>query len=144
MVTPKVGKPELRFLCSAHSLMVLYIYEKFHEKYLTFFNLQSGHKYMVEIATFNVQRAVTPKVTRVTVHQFCTLSHGALNLCKVSSKCLLWGFQLTERTLVRGRNGYFQYLGCSKGRNSKDRLTRVVVLVLCTSFHGALHLWEIS
>ena len=29
------------------------------------FNLQSGHKYMVEMATFNVQRAITPKVGKV-------------------------------------------------------------------------------
>ena len=26
------------------------------------FNLQSGHKYMVEMAMFNVRRAITPKV----------------------------------------------------------------------------------
>ena len=28
----------------------------------TVFNLQSGHKYMVEMAMFKVQRAITPKV----------------------------------------------------------------------------------
>ena len=28
----------------------------------TVFNLQSGHEYMVEMAKFNVQRAITPKV----------------------------------------------------------------------------------
>ena len=33
-----------------------------------------------------------------------------------------------ERTGVHSRNGYFQYLLCSKGRNSKSRLTRVMVL----------------
>ena len=27
----------------------------------TVFNLQSGHEYMVEMAMFNVQRAITPK-----------------------------------------------------------------------------------
>ena len=30
-ITPKVGKPELQFMCSAHPLMVLYICVKFHE-----------------------------------------------------------------------------------------------------------------
>ena len=30
-ITPKVGKPELRFMCSASRLLVLYICEKFHE-----------------------------------------------------------------------------------------------------------------
>ena len=29
-ITPKVGKPELWFLCSVHHLMVLYISVKFH------------------------------------------------------------------------------------------------------------------
>ena len=28
----------------------------------TVFNLQSGHEYMVEMAVFNVQRAITPKL----------------------------------------------------------------------------------
>ena len=30
VITPKVGKPGLRFMCSAHHLLVFYI-EKFHE-----------------------------------------------------------------------------------------------------------------
>ena len=30
-ITPKVGKPELRFMCSALCLIVLYICVKFHE-----------------------------------------------------------------------------------------------------------------
>ena len=37
-----------------------------------------------------------------------------------------------------------QYLQCSKGRNSKCRLTRVMVLVFCTSSGNASHLCEIS
>ena len=35
---PKVGKPELHFLCSAHCLMVLYICEKFHN------NISNGYQ----------------------------------------------------------------------------------------------------
>ena len=31
VITPKVGKPELRFMCYAHRLMVLYIGVKYHE-----------------------------------------------------------------------------------------------------------------
>ena len=53
-------------------------------------------------------------------------------------------FQLIEQTLVDGRNGYFQYLQCLKGCNSKSRVTRVMVLIFCTSSHSALHLWESS
>ena len=30
-ITPKVGKPELRFMCSAHCIIVLYIAVKFCE-----------------------------------------------------------------------------------------------------------------
>ena len=31
IISPKVGKPEIRFLCSAHRLMVLYICVNFRE-----------------------------------------------------------------------------------------------------------------
>ena len=41
------------------------------------FNLQSGHEYMVEMAVFNVQRAITQKVG---VPEFCTSSYDALHL----------------------------------------------------------------
>ena len=40
-------------------------------------------------------------------------------------------FQLIELTRVHSRSGYFQNLLCSKGRNSKSRLTRVTVFVFC-------------
>ena len=43
--------------------MVLHICEKFHKKISEkVFNLQSGLKYMVKMAMFNVERAVTPKI----------------------------------------------------------------------------------
>ena len=77
-ITPKVGKPELRFMCSAHRLKVLYICVNFHEN--------------------------------------------------------------IERTGVHSRNGYFHYLQCLKGRNSKSRLTRVTFFVFCMLSHGAIHL----
>ena len=83
------------------------------------------------------------RLTRVTILVFCTSSHDALHLCEVSSKYLN-GFQLTEWTRGHSRNGYFQYLLCSKGCNWKSRLTRVTFYVFCTLSHGALHLWEVS
>ena len=44
---------------------------------------------MVEMAMFNVQREISPKVAiRVTVHEFCTSYHRAFKLCEVSSKYL--------------------------------------------------------
>ena len=38
---------------------------------------------------------------------FCTLSHGALHLCKFLEN-ISQGFQLTEQTCVHGGNGYVQ------------------------------------
>ena len=56
----------------------------------TVFKLQSRQEYMVEMATLNVQRAITPnsRQTRVTVHVFCMLSHSVLHLCSVLWKYL--------------------------------------------------------
>ena len=39
-ITPKAGKPELRFMCSACRFLVLHICVKFHE------NMSSGFKVM--------------------------------------------------------------------------------------------------
>ena len=39
---------------------------------------------MVEMAMFNVQRAMIPKEGKaVTIHVVCILSHGGLHLCEV-------------------------------------------------------------
>ena len=38
-ITPKVEKPELRFMCSAHRLMVFNICVKFHENMLSSFKV---------------------------------------------------------------------------------------------------------
>ena len=52
-------------------------------KYLKrFFNLHSGHEYMVEMALFNVQRTITPKVSNQS-YDSCSL-HVVLHLCEVS------------------------------------------------------------
>ena len=48
--------------------------------YQTVFNLQSRHKDMVGMATFKSRQTI------VTIHEFCTSSHRALNLCEVLSK----------------------------------------------------------
>ena len=72
-MTPKVRKPELRFMCSARRLMVFNVCVKFQE------NMSSGFKIMERTRKIvNTQRAITPKVekTRVTVHVFCMSSHG--------------------------------------------------------------------
>ena len=38
-ITPKEGKPELRFICSARHLMAFNIYVKFHENMSSSFRL---------------------------------------------------------------------------------------------------------
>ena len=50
-------------------------------------------------------------------------------------------FQVTQLTQIYYGNHYFL---SSKGHNSKRRLTRVTVLVFCTSSHDDLHLCEVS
>ena len=41
-ITPEVGKPELRFMCSACCFMVFNICVKFHENMSSGFNLTVG------------------------------------------------------------------------------------------------------
>ena len=89
----------------------------------------------------NVQRAVTPKA-------------GNSELCLCFAQCIMViyicikfhenisnSFQVTEWTQIYYRNLYFQG---SKGQSSKSRLTRVTVLVFCTSCHDGLDLCEVS
>ena len=45
-ITPKVGKPELPFMCSARRLMVFDVCVKFHE------NMSSGFKVMERTRKF--------------------------------------------------------------------------------------------
>ena len=52
-VTPKAGNSELRFLCFANSIMVIYICIKFREN-ISVFKLQNGHKYISEAVSMLV------------------------------------------------------------------------------------------
>ena len=54
---------------------------------------------MVEMAIFNIQRAITLKVgkTRVTVNVFCMSSHG-VNICVKFHENMSSGFKIMERT----------------------------------------------
>ena len=51
--------------------------------------LLSGHKYMVEMAMFNVQRVITPQADKPELHFMCSAhslmraSHGVLHWCEV-------------------------------------------------------------
>ena len=46
-ITPKVGKPELRFMCSACHLMVLNVCVKFHENMSSGFNVMERTQIML-------------------------------------------------------------------------------------------------
>ena len=63
--------------------MVLYICVRFHENILNGFNFHSGHKYMVEMAMFNVQRAITPKLGIPELRLMCS-ARRALHFPEVS------------------------------------------------------------
>ena len=83
---------------------------------------------MVEMDIFNVQRTTTPKPE---LRFMCPASnHTVLYIC----------VKFFKRTRVHSRNVYFQYLLCSKGCNSKSRLTRVMVFVFCMLSYGVLYM----
>ena len=75
------------------------------------FNLRSGHKYMVEMAMFNVQRKISPKVGKSELWFMCSaLCFMVPYICAKFPENIMNGIRVIERTPVHGRNGYFQYL----------------------------------
>ena len=76
--------------------MVLYICEKFHNNSSNGFNLQSGHKCMVEMAMFNVQRAITPKVGKPKLRFMCSACHPYI--CVKFRENILLSIRLMEGT----------------------------------------------
>ena len=77
-ITPKISKPELRFMCSSSCLRILYICVKCRE---------------------NIERAQ--------VYNLCSaLCLAVILICVKFPNNISNGFQLTERTQVHGRNGY--------------------------------------
>ena len=89
-------------MCSASRLIVLYICVKLHE------NIKQTWV-IVEMAIFNiyyVQRTATPKGGLPKLH-FLYSAHClmVLHICEKFHN-ISNGFQVTEQTLVHGRNGY--------------------------------------
>ena len=67
--------------------------------------LQSTHEYMVEMAIFNVQRAITPKVCNPELQFLCSACClMVLNICVRCHENILNGFEVTGRTRVCGKN----------------------------------------
>ena len=71
----------------------------------------------VEMAIFNVQRAITPSKCNPELRSLRSAHRlVVLNICVKFHENILYGFEVTERTEVCGKNVIFQ---CSKGNNSK-------------------------
>ena len=97
---------------------------------------------MVEMAMFNVQRIITPKVGKPELRFMCSARRFmVLYICVKFLENITNGIRVQKRTRVRGRNGYVQPLN---GNNSKSKQIRVMVNVFCTPSNGALHCCEVS
>ena len=105
------------------------------------FKLLKGHKYMTRITINNVQWAVTPKAGNAELPFLCFAHLIMVIYICIKFQNISNSFQAKEWTQIYYRNHYFQ---SSKSHKSKSRLTRVRVLMLCTSSHDALHLCEVS
>ena len=69
------------------------------------FNLQNGHEYMVEMAIFNIQRAITPKVGKPKLRLMCSARClMVLYICVKFRENITNGIRVMERTRVHGRN----------------------------------------
>ena len=82
-ITPKVGKPELQFMCSACCLMV--------------FNICI--KYGADMKIVNTQRAITPKVGKSELRFMCSARRlMVFNVCVKFHENMSSGFKVMERT----------------------------------------------
>ena len=93
-LTQKVGKSELRFMCSARRLMVFNVCVKFHE------NMSRGFKVMERTRNIvNTQRAITPKVEKPELRFMCSARRlMVFNVCVKFHENMSRGFKVMERT----------------------------------------------
>ena len=134
VITPEMYRQELRFLWLAHCLSMLYVSMKFHENVLNRFQVidrtRNDH---CQISKGNNSKNVWAGVTILVVY---TLSDDALNFCEVSWKHLEQFSSYRADTTLQLSNFKEEYL--------KNVLTRVMVLVVCTSSDNALYFYEVS
>ena len=93
-ITPKVGTPELLFMCSARRLMVFNVCVKFHE------NMSSGFKVMERTRKIvNTQRAITPKVGKPELQFMCSACRlMVFNVCVKFHENMSSSLKVMERT----------------------------------------------
>ena len=85
------------FSCVLHVVSWCYTFVRSFIKISgTVFNLQSGHEYMVEVAMFNVQITITPKVSKSELRFMCSARCLIVRyICVKFRKNISNGFQLT-------------------------------------------------
>ena len=92
-ITLKVGKQELRFMCSAYHLMVLLFVSSFMNICQAVLKLCS-RQYIV-----NTQRAITPKVGKHELRFMCSaLPPRVFNICVKFYENMSSHFKVMERT----------------------------------------------
>ena len=98
---------------------------------------------MVEMVTFNVQRAITPKVGKAELRLMCSVHCLiVLYICVKFCENITNGIRVMERTREHGRNGYVQ---CSKGNNLLRFMCsdhRLMVLYIDVKFQTVSELWS--
>ena len=88
---------------------------------------------------YNVQRTVTPKVGNSELWFLCSAYHVMVIYICIKFQENFSVFKLHSRHIYY-RNHCLQ---CSKGHNSKNGLSRVMVIEFCTFSHDDLHLYEV-
>ena len=94
-ITPKIGKPELWFLCSARRLMVFNVCVKFHE------NMSSDFKVMERTRKLltDTQRAITPKIGKPELWFMCSARRlMVFKVCVKFHENMSCDFKVMERT----------------------------------------------
>ena len=93
-ITPKVGKPELRFMCSAPRLMLLNICVKFLKNMSSRFKLMEWERKLL-----THKREITPKQGKPDLRSLCSvLGFMVFNICAKIHENVSSGFKLMEWT----------------------------------------------
>ena len=124
------------------SLMLVNICMKFHEDTLTVLKLQSECHFVLETATYKVQRGITQKVQ---IEELWLL-HSAhrlmlVNICMMFHEGILNSFWVTERTRPYRKIYHFQFQRAITPKICNPELwflcsaCRLMLLYICEKFH---------
>ena len=101
-ITPEESKRELRFMCSARCLIVLYICVMCCENITNGIRVMEWTRVHGRIGYVQCSKGNNSKSrqTGVMVHVFCRSSYGALHLCEILWKKISNGIRVIERTWI--------------------------------------------